>query len=77
MKFKSKMNIKLILQKTGAKLPKGTKKKTINSSKEVSPTKKKKRTRIYITKSNLINLSGRHFTRQSRRDHDLEKAKSG
>ena len=27
MKFKSKMNIKVILQKTGAKLPKGTKKK--------------------------------------------------
>ena len=35
-------------------------KKTINSPKEVSPTKK--RMRIYITESNLINLSGRHFT---------------
>ena len=33
MKFKGKMNIKVILQKTGAKLPKGTKKKKTKKQK--------------------------------------------
>ena len=33
MKFKSKMNIKVILQKTGAKHPKGTKKKKTKKKK--------------------------------------------